>query len=730
MIDLLSSLNTPQQDVVKTTDGPLLVLAGAGSGKTRCIIHRTAYLLLEKKVKPWNILIVTFTNKAARELKDRLASQFGINLRQIWVGTFHSICRRILRFENAAIPFDQNFSIYDTDDKKTLLKKIFKDMEIDTKRFPVSFAQNAISKEKNNLIGPSKFWNFHDETKLPDKILFRVYTEYQKRLLRNNAMDFDDLLYHTAALFHNREDIRVKYENLFQYVMIDEYQDTNYAQFKIMYEICRYHKNICVVGDDDQAIYSWRGATIQNILNFEKDYANPQTVRLEQNYRSTPEILLAANDLIKKNSKRHEKELWTDNNKGDFPTLTISDTEQIEAKQIGKTIKKELKQDKLTYNHFAILYRTNAQSRIFEQEFLKQNIPYQIVGGVNFLQRKEIKDILAYLRTLMNFQDNESLIRIINFPSRKIGQVTIHKLLDFALDNNCSLWDAVANVEKISTIKGRTTANIKQFHFLMEKWSKFGKENPIPDLVKLIISDLDLVSMYENSKDIQQVTRAENTKEFMASASEFYENYLKENEQEPTLQDFLQSISLQTDLDAVKDSDDCVKLMTLHNAKGLEFHTVFLVGLSDGCLPHSMCLQTDHQLEEERRLFYVGITRAKQKLFFSYSRWRRTYDQVEQTIASRFLDDIQDDHINIDGGNLYEIKAQPQRSYSKLDAKPTVVLESEKHYKIGQKVNHGKFGNGTILSVNGTGIDAKLTISFANGSLKKIQGSFVTIGKK
>ncbi|PID29000.1 MAG: hypothetical protein CSB55_02730 [Candidatus Cloacimonadota bacterium] len=729
MTDLFYNLNERQKEAVRTVDGPLLVIAGAGSGKTRCIIHRAAYLLLEKKINPGNILIATFTNKAAGEIKTRLFSEFRINPGHLWTGTFHGICKRILQEEADSLPFDVNFCIYDTEDKKTLLKKILKDFDIDSKKFPLSFFKEGISREKNNLIEPEKFWDFHDETNFPEKMIFRIYSEYQKRLYLNNSMDFDDLLLHTASLFHRREDIRLKYEDRFKYVMIDEYQDTNYAQFKIMYDICRRHKNICAVGDDDQAVYGWRGASVKNILNFEKDYPDTKIVRLEQNYRSTPEILLASNDLIKKNERRHEKELWTDNESGDLPVLSVSDTEQIEAKQAGKIINKEVGKGNLSYNDFAVLYRTNAQSRIFEQEFLKLAVPYQIIGGVNFLQRKEVKDILAYLRILMNYGDTESLLRIINFPPRKIGKVTVGKLIDFALENNCSLWDAVSRAEMISGISGRTEKSIMKFCSLIKKWSETAENDSVIDLVKTVISDLELLKLYDNTKDIKLLSQAENVKEFIASTAEFCENYLKENGVEPGLRDFLQSISLQTDLDAVKDSRDCVKLMTLHNAKGLEFTVVFLVGISEGCLPHRMSLYSDREIEEERRLFYVGMTRAKKKLFLSYSRWRRTFDKVEPAVAGRFLNDIKNEHLNIDDGNFYEIKAQPQRFRSRNDFKTGFVSESEKYYKIGQKVHHKKFGNGTVLNVDGKGIDAKLTVSFSNGSLKKIQGSFLSVIK-
>ena len=716
-MNFLSELNEQQQKVATTTEGPVLVLAGAGSGKTRSIIYRTAFLIKEKKISPWNILIVTFTNKAAKELKFRLKNIFNIPADTMWVGTFHSVCARILRYESDYIDYDANFSIYDEKDQNTLLKKIFKQLKIDDKRFTISKVKSIISREKNNLILPEDYYEFHQKNFFTDTV-YKIFKRYQKLLKDNNAMDFDDLLLNTAKLLYENEKIRTKYSERFKYVMIDEYQDTNYAQFKIINLIAKSHQNLCVVGDDDQAIYGWRGADIRNILEFEKDYKNVIKIKLELNYRSTKQILDVANSLIKHNDKRHSKRLITKTSTGSKPYVTALDTEYEEAKFIGDKISQLIDQDNINPKDIAIFYRTNAQSRVFEKIFTNIGLKYKLVGAINFYARKEIKDILAYLRVLVNPNDNVSFLRIINFPKRGIGRKAIGYLTDIAVEKGISLQKAL-----FSDLEGMPTGMKKKFDVfkkLLGSWLLKKEQKDITSLVETIIEESLIRTIYENSKDIQDEARWENIKEFIASVEEFRENF--EEEREPTLEDFLNQVSLQTSLDLNKtDNDNAVSLMTIHNAKGLEFDTVFIAGVEEGLLPHIRSLE-DNTLEEERRLFYVAITRAKHRLYITYAKYRRFMESVEPTIKSRFIEEIDEDLLQ-----TTEISSVVRTNNVR---KIKITFESEKFYRIGQVVSHKKFGKGIIINVDGKDKNAKLTISFNNGELKKIIGTYVQVIKK
>ncbi len=718
-MDLLTKLNPDQQKVVITTQGPVLVLAGAGSGKTRSVIYRTAYLITKLKINPWNILVVTFTNKAARELKNRLENALGISTHSLWVGTFHSVCTRILRYENQYLPFNSNFSIFDSDDQKAIFKKIYKRMNIDIKEFPSAKIRHIISRQKGSLILPKDFFvfnerNFHSET------VFKIYEYYQNFLIKNNSLDFDDLLLYTAILLHDNEDIRKKYEQKFKYVMIDEYQDTNYAQFKIVNLIAKNHQNLCVVGDDDQAIYSWRGADIRNILNFERDYKKVIKIKLEQNYRSPQSILDLANDIIKFNKKRHAKKLWTKISSYEKPILIKLENENEEAEFVAEEIIK-LKSQNTSLSECVVLYRTNAQSRVFENAFIRKKVKYQIVGGVNFFQRKEIKDIIAYLRILVNPQDSESLLRIINFPPRGIGKKTVSGILDFAAADNLTVFKALSKIEKSGLTSG-SVIKIKAFTEKIMKWKTDSEKLPITKLIKRIVKEIDLINYYEYCNDPKNIAREENIQEFIAAAEEFAENFEEETGEQPFLTDYLQNISLQTDMDTVDENEEAVKLMTMHNAKGLEFEHVFIVGLEDGLLPHSKSIEDNRELEEERRLFYVAVTRAQKTVHLCYARTRRTFDTIMHTLPSRFIVEIQDKYLDSVDYSFYNFHKM-KRSVKKPQ-KP-VIMDNEKYFKIGQKIAHFKFGNGIILNIEGKGKDAKLTISFANGKLKKIIGSFV-----
>ena len=715
-----NTLNKNQQQVVTTTQGPVLVLAGAGSGKTRSIIFRALYLISVKKVRPWQLLIVTFTNKAAKELKSRLSQYLNYSLGNLWVGTFHSLCLRILDYEINSIPLKKNFTIYDADDQKQVFKKIYKKLDIDDKHFTINRVRSIISQSKNSLIKVDDFFAFNEENYYTEKV-HKIYQSYQDYLLKNNAVDFDDLLLYTAFLLDENEDIRKKYAIQFQYIMIDEYQDTNYAQFKIVHSLAKDHENICVVGDDDQAIYSWRGATIKNILHFEDDYSNVKTIKLEQNYRSHQTILELANSLIKKNSERHSKELWSEKKSEEKPNLMVLENENEEAEFVAKKIQELHLKNQISYNQMAVLYRTNAQSRNFEIACAKHKLPYQIIGGVHFYQRKEIKDLLAYLRMLANPADNESILRIINFPRRGIGKKTIQAIVDYATQSNQSITEVLFDSNLF--LWGAVAKRVQSFYDLYEKWLQISQKTSIISTIESILEETKMLEMYQQSKDPKDINRAENLQELVAAIQEFSENYEKENKKKPNLSDFLQLISLQTDLDSFEDKDDSVKLMTMHNAKGLEFESVFIVGLEDGLLPHSRSQDSERMIEEERRLLYVAITRAKEYLYLTYTRFRRIYNSISHVFPSRFITDLNLDFINQTSAHFYDfqipIPKRPQQTQK--------VFESAKFFNIGQKIIHAKFGEGIILNVEGVGENAKLTISFSSGSLKKIIGSYVKL---
>jgi len=720
LIDL-SQLNSEQKKVVEQIDGPILVLAGAGSGKTRSVIYRTAYLIHEKNISPWNILVVTFTNKAARELRDRLENTFHISTHSLWIGTFHSVCTRILRYEQEHLHFDSNFSIYDDADQKEVFKKLYKKFKIDTDKFPLIRVRNIISRQKNSLILPELFFKYNERNFYAETVA-EIYAAYQKSLLDNNALDFDDLLMYTAILFFDNQKIRKKYEEKFKYIMIDEYQDTNYAQFKIINLIAQNQQNLCVVGDDDQAIYSWRGANIRNILNFEKDYKNVLTIKLEQNYRSPKTFLKLANDLIKNNDERHPKELWTKIISKEKPELTVLENEIEEAEFVADEISR-FKAKNTNLNNCVVLYRTNAQSRVFEKSFFQRKVKYQIIGGINFYQRKEIKDIIAYLRILVNPVDSESLLRIINFPVRGIGKKTIGIIIDFAAEHDLPIFDSLKKIVKSDRLNASSRKKISGFISIIDEWKEKSKSLSITALIKSIIGEINLIKIYDFSDDPKDISRIENIREFLAAANEFSENFSAETGNEPLLTDYLQNISLQTDLDNVDENEESVKLMTMHNAKGLEFDHVFIVGLEDGLLPHSRSIENERNLQEERRLFYVAITRSKKTLILTHTRSRRTFDRIDYPLPSRFITEIDE---------KFYLKKEPEliinsKFFGKVKPVIKPLMESQKYYKVGQKIAHQKFGKGVILNVDGRGNDAKLTISFANGQLKKIIGSYVKV---
>ncbi len=721
MHPILHNLNPEQQEVVTTIEGPLLVLAGAGSGKTRSVIHRAAYLILEKNIAPWNILIVTFTNKAAHELQERLEGLVHINTRNLWVGTFHSVCLRILRRESSYLPFStKNFSIYDSDDQKALLKKLYKTLQVDPKLFNVGKILNLISKQKNNLMLPQDL--DVDESNPFARIFKNVYSEYQKHLVTNAAVDFDDILIYTYTILKENKDLRDKYSKMFPYVMVDEYQDTNYLQFMLIKMLASKNNNLCVVGDDDQAIYSWRGATIRNILGFENDFKKAKIIRLEQNYRSTQAILNVGNALISKNSSRHHKELRTDNKCDKKPFYKVLDRDIDEARYVADSIIKKAKDVYNSWQSFAVLYRTNSQSRLFETIFMERGIPYSLVGTVNFYQRKEIKDILAYLRVMVNPFDTESCLRIINTPARGIGDKSISKLIEYAASEHLSLYDSIIRLDENSQLSISIKKKLFPFRDLLLDWIKQKEDKDLKTFIRNVISDLDFINKYKASDDPKELSRVENIKEFLNSVDEYCERYKNETGEDAVLEDFIQNISLQTNVDRMADKNNSVKLMTLHNAKGLEFDVVYIVGIEEDLLPHTMSSVSKNELEEERRLFYVGITRARAELILTRCELRRSYGSLKASLESRFMDDIPENLIEKENSFSYPIISKKRRS-----TQPKIVLESEKLFKVGQRVRHEEYGEGVILSVDGKDISAILTISFDAGDLKKIKGSYIEI---
>lgn len=640
------TLNPMQQEAVFCTEGPLLVLAGAGSGKTRVLTHRIAYLIEEKQVNPWNILAITFTNKAAAEMRERVDKIVGFGSESIWVSTFHSSCVRILRRHIEYLGYDSNFSIYDGDDQKTLMKQIFKRMNIDTKQFKERAVLSAISSAKDELIGPEEFM-LNAGGDFREKKIAELYKEYQKDLRKNNALDFDDLIVKTVELFQNNPRVLDYYQERFRYIMVDEYQDTNMAQFKLVDLLAAKYRNLCVVGDDDQSIYKFRGANIENILSFEKAFPGAKVIKLEQNYRSTKGILDAANEVIRNNRGRKDKTLWTANGDGTPVRLMQFDTAYEEADAVVKEIRREKETSGAEYSDFAILYRTNAQSRLLEEKCILYSVPYRLVGGVNFYQRKEIKDILCYLKTIANGQDDLAVQRIINVPKRGVGATSIGKLTIFASANGMSFYDALLRAKAVPTL-GKAADKVGVFTEQIEDFRAHMPGLSLKELIEEVLLKTGYKKELEAEGEIEAETRLQNIEELINKAVSY-----SENTENPTLGGFLEEVALVADVDSVDESENRIVLMTLHSAKGLEFPYVYLSGMEDGLFPSSMSIMSDDRdaVEEERRLCYVGITRARQKLTLTSARQRMTNGETRYSKISRFVEEIPD--------YLLEIEEQP-----------------------------------------------------------------------
>ncbi len=762
MQNLIEGLNDKQKEAVLATEGPCLVIAGAGSGKTKVLTHKIAYLLSEKNVKPWNILSITFTNKAANEMKQRVEKLVGEASQEMWLGTFHSICVRILRRFIDRIGFDTTFLIFDSTDQRTLVKECIKSMRLDDKLFTDRSVLSEISNGKNDMLEPKAYQVKYNGDFRKEKI-GKVYELYQKKLKENNALDFDDIINYTIKILTENPDVLEYYTEKFKYVLVDEYQDTNKAQFMLVSILASKYGNITVVGDNDQGIYSFRGADITNILNFEKDFPGSKIVKLEQNYRCTGNILKAANAVIKNNENKYDKKLWTENEEGKLPCIYKAEDEYDEASYIVKQINMLKMEEYLKLSDFVILYRMNSQSRAIEDIFRRENIPYKIIGGLKFYERKEIKDIIAYLRLIFNTSDNLSLKRIINEPKRGIGKTSLDNIQDISDKTGKSMYEIIKYAEQYEL--NRVKENSIQFVEVIEELRKQVNQIPISELIKLTLNKTGYVKALENENTIEAESRIQNLEEFLTVAIEF-EEQMAEN----TLAEFLESISLTSDIDNMEESEDTVTLMTLHSAKGLEFPVVFLVGMEEGIFPGYKSIEEIKELEEERRLFYVGITRAMQYLYLTCAKRRTIFGSTSYNQMSRFLKEIPKDLLDgyeeIDNEDNNSFKdsnygweygtnyAGKVKTY-KFDNVEKIPEVKEKvgafqfrtaesflnslnkkasdrqvditKYKEGQRIYHKKFGEGTINKIEQEGEDYKLDIQFDKVGHKRLMAKFAEL---
>ena len=762
-MSIYDTLNNEQREAVFCTEGPLLMLAGAGSGKTRSLTHRIAYLIEEKGVAPWNILAITFTNKAAQEMRERVDALVGYGSEDIWISTFHATCSRILRRHIDLLGYDRNFTIYDASDQKSLMKEVLKEMKIDTKQFPERSVMSEISSAKNEYKSPLDYRNEYGSNFRNQRIA-DIYEHYQKRLKENNALDFDDLLVKMVDLFQTNPDVLEHYQDRFQYIMVDEYQDTNTVQFELIRLLAMKYKNLCVVGDDDQSIYKFRGANIYNILNFEKHFEDAKVIKLEQNYRSTQNILDAANSVISNNVGRKDKRLWTDNGAGDRITFEQLESGFEEADYVARSIARLVRKGEARYKDCAVLYRTNAQSRLFEEKFIAANIPYKIVGGVNFYARKEIKDILAYLKTIDNGHDDLAVKRIINVPKRGIGATSINKVTDYALEKGIDFYTALRYVDEVPGM-ARSAGKIKPFVMFIQSLRARAEMDSVSQLIQAIIDETGYVDELKAEGTDEAEQRIENIDELINKAVDY-----EQGEENPTLSGFLEEVALVADIDGLDENSDYVVLMTLHSAKGLEFPNVYLAGMEDGLFPSYMSITSDDatsEIEEERRLAYVGITRAKEHLTITSARMRMVRGETQFNKVSRFVKEIPRELMT---GEVYEPKRRDddlernsQSTYRKakeaFKKTPTYGTEyattfntqrtrtpvytpvsNQKSfasanttgglsYKVGDRVSHIKFGAGEVMAIVEGGRDYEVTVDFDKAGTKKMFASFAKLKK-
>lgn len=745
---LLNGMNPKQKEAVVCTEGPLLLMAGAGSGKTRVLTHRIAYLIEEKGINPWNILAITFTNKAAKEMKERVKGLMGIEGEDVWVSTFHSMCVRILRRDVDHIGYSRNFTIIDSSEQLTLMKRVLKELNIDPKKYDPRSILGAISNAKNGLLTPADYQETQGD--FFTQIVGRCYEIYQKELRQNQCMDFDDLIMNTIRLFKENPEALAFYQNKFQYIHVDEYQDTNHAQYTLVNMLAARFKNLCVVGDADQSIYGWRGADMQNILDFEKDYPEAEVILLEQNYRSTKTILEAANQVIQNNRNRRDKSLWTENHEGPRIKYYRGQTERDEGQFVVREIQNQIANEGRDYGDFAVLYRTNAQSRAVEDILVKSNIPYTMVGGHKFYDRKEIKDISAYLSAIANPDDSISLERIINVPKRGVGPGSLDKLRQFAELHGFPLLEAAQNIE-LSNVTGKAAKELGKFGQIMAEFHQMIPYLTITELTEEVLEKSGYKEELRIQNTLESQARLENLEEFLTVTKEFDKQYANRSEEEgdapeDKLSIFLNDLALFSDLDNYEEETTQVTLMTLHAAKGLEFPVVFLVGMEENLFPLSRSLMEESELEEERRLAYVGITRAEEKLYFTNAFSRTLYGRTQYNQASRFVAEIESDLLegtsarpaqpiqsNTSRGTFNPKVFKPVYQQAQ-SAKPAVSTKKEtggdaSDWKAGDKVSHKKWGTGTVVRVSGKAKDMELDVAFAQQGVKRLLAAFAPIEK-
>lgn len=735
--DILNGMNPRQAEAVKETEGPLLIMAGAGSGKTRVLTHRIAYLIQEKGIQPWNILAITFTNKAASEMKERtmrLVEQGGAD---VWISTFHSLCVRILRRDSDKIGYNRSFTISDPSEQLTLMKRILKNRNIDPKKYNPRAILGAISNAKNELMNERMFRA--QASSFFEKLVADCYDDYQHELRRSEAVDFDDLIMLTVRLFEEKPDVLEYYQTRFQYIHVDEYQDTNHAQYRLVYLLAERFKNLCVVGDADQSIYGWRGADMDNILNFEKDYPDASVIVLEQNYRSTKTILKAANDVIAHNTKRKEKKLWTDNQEGELLSYYRAQSEQDEARFVVANIQKEMEAHAgYTYGDFAVLYRTNAQSRAMEETLVKANVPYKMIGGHKFYERKEIKDVLAYLNLIVNPSDNFSFRRIVNEPKRGIGPGTLLKLSDAADSLDWSLYETALNIN-ITPLTGKVASALENFAVTIKQLREMAEFVSVTELTEQMLERSGYLDALKKERTLEAEARLENIEEFLTVTRQFD----RTDSQEKDLLSFLTDLALVSDLDMLETEDAGeVTLMTLHAAKGLEFSVVFLIGMEEGLFPLSRALLEEDELEEERRLAYVGITRAEQKLFLTNAYSRFFYGKTQANRPSRFLDELTPEVVEQVDGQQARSFGSPSTFWSRQQKgttgraqstvyTPTGAVGAEKEQWVaGDKAKHKTWGVGTVVKVTGQAETLQIDIAFPGVGIKRLLAAFAPIEKQ
>lgn len=732
----LDSLNPEQKEAVQWPGGPLLIFAGAGSGKTRVITHRIARLISEG-VHPSRILAVTFTNKAAREMKERVASLVGDKAGPMWIGTFHSLCARMLRIDGKAIGIDPNFVIYDDSDQLSLIREIFKLKNIDDKSIQPRAILNEISSAKEKLLTPEKFAD--KATGFFERIAAEVYKSYNALLNKANALDFDDILFYTVRLLEQRKDVLEKYQERFLHVLVDEYQDVNYAQYQIVDLVSGKHRNIVVVGDDDQSIYAWRGADVSLILRFGSDHPDAKIVKLERNYRSTKNILAGANAVIEKNRGRANKQLWTENENGALLTVTQAGTEQDEAMLVADAILKDVRTGRRSYGDFAVLYRTNAQSRVIEEAFLTLRIPHLLVGGVRFYERKEIKDMLSYLRLTFNPKDDVSVKRVLNVPARGIGPGALASIDSWATERDLPLWNALQDQEVQSQLLKKSASGVRAFVGGIQEAADLAEQGPVTPVLKALLSSSGYLDMLRAERSEEALSRLENLQELINVTNEY-----DSTTESPSLGGFLESVSLVADVDSLNEGGEGVTLMTLHSAKGLEFPVVYLVGLEEGVFPHSRSLVSDTELEEERRLCYVGMTRAQEELHLVHAHRRSLYGQPSFNRRSRFLDDLPADILDTISHSGYAMPVDRRTPYQErtgtysstsypsaalIESKPALRSPSYKPpFEVGQRVRHSKFGIGVVVACNPLKNDTEVTVAFPGVvGVKKLAQSFAKL---